>query len=325
MEDTKYDGVLLDVLSSCGRPERFLDIVFGFLYRRTDFYRIIDSTQATKGFPPGYANKVAYQAFEKYQKRATSDTAKKDALELVAKPAPPVSAGIREEMVDIGGEQMTLQRCEDEIVVQADGVRSKKGMANFVAGNAPHDSSDSFNGAARDNYSWTQSHDDIDVRVKITKDHRKFAVSCPEGMKLKVTAYEKDVPVTLVEGDLSHKIKESEMVWTSSPGEFIHISLEKIGSKWWDSLLTNEVKISLNELEVTKPFDELDSEEQMKIRQLQQEHLDKLKGTRETKKQNIEEMLKKAWNAEGSPFKGTPYDPSMVNMNNGTTDLNNSI
>lgn len=46
-------------------------------------------------------------------------------------------------------------------------------------------SSDSFNGAARDNYSWTQSHDDIDVRVKITKDHRKFAVRCPGGMKLK--------------------------------------------------------------------------------------------------------------------------------------------
>lgn len=25
-------------------------------------------------------------------------------------------------------------------------------------------------------------------------------------------------------------------------------------------------------------------------------------------------MLKKAWDAEGSPFKGQPFDPSKVNM-----------
>jgi len=26
--------------------------------------------------------------------------------------------------------------------------------------------------------------------------------------------------------------------------------------------------------------------------------------------------LKKAWDAEGSPFKGTPFDPSKLNLNN---------
>ena len=27
-----------------------------------------------------------------------------------------------------------------------------------------------------------------------------------------------------------------------------------------------------------------------------------------------EDMLQKAWNAEGSPFQGTPFDPSKVNF-----------
>ena len=26
------------------------------------------------------------------------------------------------------------------------------------------------------------------------------------------------------------------------------------------------------------------------------------------------EVLEKAWNAEGSPFKGTPFDPTKLNM-----------
>ena len=28
-------------------------------------------------------------------------------------------------------------------------------------------------------------------------------------------------------------------------------------------------------------------------------------------------MLKKAWDAEGSPFKGTPFDPSRLNIGGG--------
>ena len=28
----------------------------------------------------------------------------------------------------------------------------------------------------------------------------------------------------------------------------------------------------------------------------------------------MQEILKKAWDAEGSPFKGTPYDPSKVQL-----------
>ena len=30
-----------------------------------------------------------------------------------------------------------------------------------------------------------------------------------------------------------------------------------------------------------------------------------------------EDMLRKAWDAEGSPFKGTPFDPKMVNFSGG--------
>ena len=30
-----------------------------------------------------------------------------------------------------------------------------------------------------------------------------------------------------------------------------------------------------------------------------------------------EDMLRKAWDAEGSPFKGTPFDPSKINFNGG--------
>ena len=33
-------------------------------------------------------------------------------------------------------------------------------------------------------------------------------------------------------------------------------------------------------------------------------------------KKKYNEMLRKAWDAEGSPFKGTPFDPSVLKMPN---------
>jgi hypothetical protein len=32
-------------------------------------------------------------------------------------------------------------------------------------------------------------------------------------------------------------------------------------------------------------------------------------------------MLKKAWNAEGSPFAGTPFDPSRISIEGGNVSI----
>ena len=37
-------------------------------------------------------------------------------------------------------------------------------------------------------------------------------------------------------------------------------------------------------------------------------------GLPTTEEQSQLEALKQAWNAEGSPFKGQPFDPSLVNL-----------
>lgn len=34
--------------------------------------------------------------------------------------------------------------------------------------------------------------------------------------------------------------------------------------------------------------------------------------------QKMESMLRKAWDAEGSPFRGQTYDPSLINFTGGT-------
>lgn len=53
-----YDNALLGILQHVGNIQDFLQIYFGFLYRKTDFYRHLSSSNDRMGFPPGVAEKM---------------------------------------------------------------------------------------------------------------------------------------------------------------------------------------------------------------------------------------------------------------------------
>merc|ERR1712154_744289 len=59
MENLKfYDQLFLNVLQKEQKIELFLDSVFSFLYRKTDFFRFCSKDNPKMGFPPGHANKL---------------------------------------------------------------------------------------------------------------------------------------------------------------------------------------------------------------------------------------------------------------------------
>ena len=57
-EMLKFDDVFLGILQHCGKIEPFLDSIFYFLSRRTDFFRLMYSKNDKLGFPPGIAEKM---------------------------------------------------------------------------------------------------------------------------------------------------------------------------------------------------------------------------------------------------------------------------
>lgn len=53
-----YDQALLGILQHVGNVQEFLNILFGFLYRKTDFYRLLMQPSDRLGFPPGVAKSM---------------------------------------------------------------------------------------------------------------------------------------------------------------------------------------------------------------------------------------------------------------------------
>lgn len=56
-----YDNALLGILQHVGNIQDFLQVYFGFLYRKTDFYRLLSGPNDKMGFPPGVAEKMVFK------------------------------------------------------------------------------------------------------------------------------------------------------------------------------------------------------------------------------------------------------------------------
>lgn len=59
-EDGKYDAAFMSVLQDVGQIQPFLDAVFSFLGRRTDFYLAL-ADNGRFGFAPGVAENIVKQ------------------------------------------------------------------------------------------------------------------------------------------------------------------------------------------------------------------------------------------------------------------------
>ncbi|KAI4480507.1 hypothetical protein M0804_010060 [Polistes exclamans] len=190
----------------------------------------------------------------------------------------------------------------------------------------PLQPSDSYNGAIRDTYIWSQTITDVDVLIKLPKitlkpkdlrvtiETQRIKIEARQGYETCNKVIDKLDWTTIFEGELIFKTKKDESIWSLVSG-YISIHLEKISERWWDALITEEPKIELNKIDCSRNLDEMGLTEQMKVEEVMWNHQQKLLGKPTSDQLKLEEIMKKAWNVEGSPFQGTSYDPSIIKYN----------
>ena len=91
------------------------------------------------------------------------------------------------------------------------------------------------------------------------------------------------------------------------------IYLEKERECWWKSAVHGAEEIDTTKVDSTRDLYTYDDETQGAIRKIMFDQHQKRLGKATSDELKNEDMLRKAWDAEGSPFKGQPFDPSLVN------------
>uniref|UniRef100_A0A1B6KVN7 CS domain-containing protein n=1 Tax=Graphocephala atropunctata TaxID=36148 RepID=A0A1B6KVN7_9HEMI len=299
----KHDDLLIHILKEEGQIVPFLDAIFGFLHRRTDFYIIQDNPNAKFGFPVGVAERVTRETFRKWQQIA-AEVVQNDSLAL-------------------------MENCMTELVIHEEEVVTSESVEDLPATVLPteqhksekHQSQedltcDIYNGADCGTYRWAQTATEVDIKVPVAS-----SVAKSNNVKVDIQACQLTVKVrsagddwdTVVDGQLAFKHHKDESIWTLLPGKQISIHLEKSGERWWDRLLTTETGRDLTSVDATRDVADLPPEDQMQVEKVMVQEERKRLGLESLEHQEKLNLLKKAWNIEGSPFQGTAFDPSVLN------------
>ncbi|XP_068130877.1 nudC domain-containing protein 3 [Hyperolius riggenbachi] len=339
----RYDHVLLGILQHVGNIQDFLNIYFGFLYRKTDFYRLLLSPQERLGFPPGVAQNMVQQTYKTYERLALKDheqkvrelqeKLKKQEESVVESGETPASA--EEVVIEAPAEEQPAEQEQSENQPDSSDTQEKAEEKEASASNTDHPASanksqdefqmdsDSYNGAVRKNYIWSQDYSDLEIKVPVPKDvmkGRQVSVDIRTSY-IRVAVRDGQGERVLMEGNLTHKINAETSLWSLEPGKCIAISLSKCGEYWWNAVLEGEEKIDIEKINKERSMATVDDEEHAVLDRLTFDYHQKLQGRPQSHEMKVHEMLKKGWDAEGSPFRGQKFDPSMFNVSPGAVQF----
>ncbi|XP_050447287.1 nudC domain-containing protein 3 isoform X2 [Cataglyphis hispanica] len=292
-----------------------------FLDFYTDDFYVESNLEQKLGFPPGVAEKLVANSMYKWKNIAST----------LQKTIPVKYDSIKNSNSRSYSNQLTLTDNENCTLVppavqeiEIDSCSESTNINPPPAQSFKTDNvSDSYNGAVRDNYIWTQTLNDLDVlvkipeHVKISKDTIRVNISSDE-VKIDVKPLNSSTDSkwdNIFNGKLSFKIRKDESIWSIEAGKHINIHLEKATERWWEALIVDEPKIDLSKIDCSKHLDDMIPEEQMKVQKLMWNQQQKLLGKPTSEQIKMEATLKQAWNAKGSPFQGTPYDPTILKYN----------
>ncbi|KAM9735042.1 nudC domain-containing protein 3 [Menidia menidia] len=323
-----YDNALLGILQHVGNIQDFLQVYFGFLYRKTDFYRLLSGPNDKMGFPPGVAEKMVVKMFKLFEKMADQDRERALGELQRREEVHQAPAAVRElEVASEPGEgaepsvaTATAAQPEapptDSASVPTPAASDSPAAASGQDQNRFQADPDSYNGAVRDNYSWSQDYTDVEVRVFVPPTvlrGRQVSVDLQSG-GVRVSVRDGGEEKTLMDGEFTHKINTENSLWSLEPGNCVVMSLSKTSEVWWNAVLKGETEIDVNQINRERSMASVDEEEHAVLDRLTFDYHQKLQGKPQSHEMKVHDMLRKGWDAEGSPFRGQQFDPAMFDI-----------
>ncbi|XP_045142270.1 nudC domain-containing protein 3 isoform X2 [Echinops telfairi] len=313
-----YDQALLGILQHVGNVQDFLRVFFGFLYRKTDFYRLLRHPSDRMGFPPGAAQALVLQVFKTFDHLARQDDEKrrkeleekisrkeeaaaKDKAAAMAEKEP-VPVPVREVEIDSTTEWDGPQEAGHGQSPGTPGAAQEEACGSEEAGppaavaavaEVPREplalpkqqeqfqkNPDSYNGAVRENYIWSQDYMDLEVKVPVPKHivkGKQVSVDLSSD-SIRVAVLEENGERVLMAGKLTHKINTESSLWSLDPGKCVLVNLNKVGEYWWSAILEGEEPIDIDKINKERSMATVDDEEHAVLDRLTFDYHQKLQG-----------------------------------------------
>ena len=258
-DPARFDGIFMSVASECpdGVPE-FLDKVFGFLARKTDFYMEGKEQEGRDMFNKAFdkhlaaaeeARREKRKRFEEMDRknRERRERERRQDLEDRAK----ATGQKKKEESGGDGDDGRIQEVteeEAEAFMKGEEVKKQNGAEKKEEEEAPKAEKDkgrkpnARNGDDLEKYNWGQTLEEVELRVPLP-----FAC---KGRDLDVQIKKKALKVqikgqeAIIDGELCSEIKVEDSTWVLEDKRMLLVNMDKVDKmKWWDRLVTTDEQI----------------------------------------------------------------------------------
>ncbi|CAK8686076.1 unnamed protein product [Clavelina lepadiformis] len=326
MEDAnqieQWDAMLMHMARQHeGGVHQLLDTYFGFLRRKTDFFT---------GGSQGDAEKIALEKFRHHQEIAVKDKAKRE-KEKAEQKAIKEQEKLRKEreveiesskIVEVSEEEAKRIKASQEKKQESNKVEVVNGDSAVANGDATSsipeakiseeekkeendDDEDedskgkikpnSGNGADLPNYSWTQTLQEVELRLPFKVDFpvRGRDVICDVQRK-SIRIGLKGRPL-VIDGETYNEIKTEETYWTIDDRKTLILTVEKVNKmEWWSRLVTSDPEINTKKVDPeSSKLSDLDGETRGMVEKMMFDQRQKQMGLPTSDEQKKQDMLQK--------------------------------
>ena len=264
----EYDGLLMTVIQKAGGIDNYFDAVFGFLFRKTDFFtnevksREIMEVQFKK-YVTKYQDKVEREKKIKERKEkeqaalnkpteASSATVKEITPEEYLKRKKEEDEKRLEQEKEMDKQRKEDRKREDDEKRKAEGKppREEKEEDEDKVKEG-HVLPNKEKGQTLDKYSWGQMDiKEITINVPLPKETRAKDMDITwDEKKIKVAIKGKE---PIIQGELFGPIDSESFIWTiddNNKGKNLSITFEKREQTWWESVIKGDtVKVDTGKI-----------------------------------------------------------------------------
>lgn len=316
--EEQFDGMLLAMAQQHeGGVQDLLDTIFSFLARKTDFYT---------GGGEGAAEKLVMSKFKKHEATAMVKAATEKAERAEQEKRRKERLGKKKKEEEKVEEQMDtdskiVELTDEQAVKLQEEIDSKKVVNEETAIPGPsgdhasetktEDNLDvdeeedekekgklrpnSGNGADMPNYRWTQTLQEVEIKVPLNVGYS----ARPKDIAVTITKKHLFCAVRglppIIDGDFPHEVKLEESTWVIEDGKVLLINLEKVNKmQWWAHIVTGDPEISTKKVnpEPSKLSD-LDGETRGLVEKMMYDQRQKELGLPTSDEQKKQDVIKK--------------------------------
>ncbi|KAJ8649524.1 hypothetical protein MRB53_002547 [Persea americana] len=269
-----YDEALSAILDP-QNPLLFLEIAIDFVRRKSDLFY---DESAVKKINALVSAAKAKASEERKKKKEAEEKASEDARK---------------------AEQQRLKETKSEAApkkVAAPAKESKEEKSDATeAANVKGStrSPNSGNGLDLDDYSWTQTLQEVTVNVPVPQGTKSRFVKC-ETKKNHLTVGLKGQP-PVIDGELFQSVKVDDCFWSIEDGKFISVLLTKQNQmEWWKCLVKGGPEVDTQKVEPeASKLSDLDPETRQTVEKMMYDQRQKSMGLPTSDEMQKQEMLKK--------------------------------